>query len=705
MNSHLNALRCTIVGSTNAPDRLLASGSICHATAIDQPPVLLTYLFEVTKPWFPESRLIPSLIDTLNTEYPSLSGDENLGNHFEALLKRVNQQLNQISESGETDWIGSINGLISCVFEDQLLFSQTGSCPTYLLQRNRIRQITEEPSDEQAHPLKTFANLASGTLQAEDRILIANRELYREISLDALRRVVSNATPYHACQQIVRELKQNRNTAITVSILHINTAASPAIPEPQDILLDDVFEHKVKKLQRKAAPAVKAALSSAQSGIKIADRVTREQLLPRGQQLVQHGHLLVKTWQAHYSRAHNATCIEIISPSSHIVPLPSTTISENVRQWWSKISNRKGVALALTVTLITITVISLASRLRHTPSDTANSASQLKKAQSLSDQAATAIQQQQDSAALQDIAQSRTLINKLTGTEVDTLIGRLDTQQDTVTHTTRLVAGATFALSNPASQLLYNRPFIYAGSGTTVLRIDENHPSAPSVMTLPSPDDTIVSLANNPGGPGAGFVLTENSHVYQIIQTNNSSSLSLITPADGQFKQGVTFTSYNGNLYILDGKIGQLWRYTDTGTAYSRAVSSLNSMKYDLKNSISVAIDGSIYLLTTNGSVQKYTAGQPDPGFAIRNLPPSYQPLTRAVQIFTDIDATNLYVLDAGISNTPSAKLIALSKEGTFVQAFGFPKDCTDVRAVSLDLANKTVWLLDGSTIKKFQLP
>ena len=142
MNSRLSSLRCSIIGSTDVPERLLASGSLCHPTAINQPPVLLTYLFEVTKPWFPQSRLIPSLIDTLNDEYPSLNGGEDLNTQFEALLKRVNQQLNQISESGETDWIGSLNGIIVCTFEDQLLFSQTGNCPAYLLQRNRIRQIT-----------------------------------------------------------------------------------------------------------------------------------------------------------------------------------------------------------------------------------------------------------------------------------------------------------------------------------------------------------------------------------------------------------------------------------------------------------------------------------------------------------------------------------------------------------------------------------
>ncbi|MCC2631999.1 MAG: hypothetical protein K0S20_698 [Patescibacteria group bacterium] len=203
---------CRIVAPERLSDRFLASGIIQSPASEESPSsVFLAYVFEITKPWFSSSQVLPSLLEQLNAGYESLKPDKTLGDSFEALLKNINERLNAISESGETDWIGNFNGLIMVMGGDELHFSQTGRCPAYLLQNNRIRQITDESGQErEPHPLKTFSNLASGVLHENDYILLSNHELYNEISLDALRRVINNNTPAASCQSITKELKRRK---------------------------------------------------------------------------------------------------------------------------------------------------------------------------------------------------------------------------------------------------------------------------------------------------------------------------------------------------------------------------------------------------------------------------------------------------------------------------------------------------------------
>lgn len=149
MSSAVAAQACCIVAPEKLPDRFLASGILCSDPSLPlSQQVVLAYVFEVARPWLPSSHLLPSLQDVLNQEYEKIHIKHDLDAQFEELLKAVNNQLNSVSEAGETDWIGNLSGLIVLVGHHELHFSQTGSCPAYLLQNNRIRQITDDLSGE-----------------------------------------------------------------------------------------------------------------------------------------------------------------------------------------------------------------------------------------------------------------------------------------------------------------------------------------------------------------------------------------------------------------------------------------------------------------------------------------------------------------------------------------------------------------------------
>jgi len=81
----------------------------------------------------------------------------------------------------------------------------------------------------------------------------------------------------------------------------------------------------------------------------------------------------------------------------------------------------------------------------------------------------------------------------------------------------------------------------------------------------------------------------------------------------------------------------------------------------DLKSAVSMAIDSSIYILFSDGSIQKYTRGTKD-SFSISGLNKAFN---SPVSIYTSPDVQNVYVLDP-----TNSRIVKLDKTGAFVKEY-----------------------------------
>jgi len=239
--------------------------------------VTLCFLFEVVRPWFPSSHLLPTMEDVLEQQLSSLQPGDALISTFEQVLRMLNQTLAQVAESGETDWIGSLSALVMATDGSELHFSHTGSLTAYLVQNNKIRQITEESTSGDVHPQRTFANISSGEIQMGDVLLVANPELYRGLSLDALRRLLSSASPYNSLSAIARELKRSNQRA---GMALIARAGDEAVGEPDVVDLERIFEKPHQTMARVAKPHARKAASAIAKGAKSAATAVTTKMLP-----------------------------------------------------------------------------------------------------------------------------------------------------------------------------------------------------------------------------------------------------------------------------------------------------------------------------------------------------------------------------------------------------------------------------------------
>ena len=153
---------------------------------------------------------------------------------------------------------------------------------------------------------------------------------------------------------------------------------------------------------------------------------------------------------------------------------------------------------------------------------------------------------------------------------------------------------------------------------------------------------------------------------------------------------------FSGNLYVLDKEVSEIFKFTPpaTGSAYTRSVYLAKDTTPDFSNATSMAIDGSVYVLTGNGKVLKFLRGVASP-FSITGLS---KPLSKPTKIYTIEDFTNIYILDRG-----NSRIVVLDKTGKFVEQYS-AKIIKDARDFEVDEAGKKIFVLSGGKIYEINL-
>lgn len=147
------------------------------------------------------------------------------------------------------------------------------------------------------------------------------------------------------------------------------------------------------------------------------------------------------------------------------------------------------------------------------------------------------------------------------------------------------------------------------------------------------------------------------------------------------------FGAYGGNFYILSGD--GVSKLVPSGETYATSNYFASGISPDVSSASSLGIDGSIYILLSDGTIAKFTRGKPD-SFTINGLD---KPFSNPTQIVTGPDMDNLYILDRG-----NNRVVVLQKNGTFNSQYVAPllKDAT---YMDVQEKNKKIYILKGSDV------
>jgi hypothetical protein len=173
-------------------------------------------------------------------------------------------------------------------------------------------------------------------------------------------------------------------------------------------------------------------------------------------------------------------------------------------------------------------------------------------------------------------------------------------------------------------------------------------------------------------------------------------------PIGGQDKwqQPQLMMGYGGNLYIVDPKANQIWRYRPGTKGYEGAPESYfaSGSPTDLTGVQAIAIDGSVWLLFPDGRLLKFLVGE-EQSFMPKGPPGTPK---SPVDVVAPLEGDRLYVADAG-----TGRILEYTKDGTLLRQFR-PREgdiLKDVRSIYLDEGTSALYVLTGNRLYKANLP
>lgn len=189
------------------------------------------------------------------------------------------------------------------------------------------------------------------------------------------------------------------------------------------------------------------------------------------------------------------------------------------------------------------------------------------------------------------------------------------------------------------------------------------------------------------------YVLSDKG-VIEVNVPIKSSKVAVKRDEDwGEVVAMSEFGAFKGNIYIFDKKNSRILKYTSIENDFLPTKDYLaTDTKPNLSNGISMVIDGSVWVLSSDGKMFRFTSGKPD-FFSMTGLD---VPFSLPTVLYTDEDSKNLYVLDRG-----NKRIVVFDKDkklGEYVSQYVWD-GLGDAADFVVDEENKKMFILLGSKI------
>jgi len=208
----------------------------------------------------------------------------------------------------------------------------------------------------------------------------------------------------------------------------------------------------------------------------------------------------------------------------------------------------------------------------------------------------------------------------------------------------------------------------------------KSHENQPNLITADTPkeDDKIVFLA-------------KNNTIFEYSKSTESLSAKDISFSTSNVNLE-NMAIYNRKLYTLSPSTDQIYKHSQTQTGYDRGIAWITQKTNSLSKVISMAIDGNVYLLTSDAKILHFYGGE-EKAFTIQGVHPELQ---NPSKIWTYANSDYLYLLE------PSSKrVILLDKDGKFIEQFT-SSEWKNPNDMLVDQDNHIVYILDDNKIYKF---
>ncbi|MBF6600892.1 MAG: hypothetical protein IVW36_10330 [Dehalococcoidia bacterium] len=149
-----------------------------------------------------------------------------------------------------------------------------------------------------------------------------------------------------------------------------------------------------------------------------------------------------------------------------------------------------------------------------------------------------------------------------------------------------------------------------------------------------------------------------------------------------------------GNLYLLDVKSNQVWRYLPGAGGFDSERTGLLDQA-DLSKTYELAVGQDVYLLDANAGIRRFV-GKAETPFTLAGID---MPLVSPAALSVLPGSNRLVVADRG-----NKRVVVASAERAFLRQIVSPA-FTDLRSVSVDEGKNIIYVLNGDTLMKAPFP
>ena len=539
---------------------------------------------------------------------------------FEEALKQVNKTIETLKEEKVSRFIGNLNVAIGSIVDDTLYISVTGDAEVYLVRKKFVSVVSEGLSEEAEG--ETFVNIANGGLEVTDRVLFSSSRLLRYITKAEMGKIFSEeginiSDALAELQDFVMAEILGRSAVIGVNVGATIAGRGEYAQEEEGGMFDET-----PAANEKVAALFKGWLTSAKSWFKMP--------------AISSGTADMKfSWFTNLREKAAKLVPQKWLPGAHTslpsIPLPGKTPKERIL-----------IAAIVLLAMLVGGVFWLRANGSKQQQIQALQA-QLNRAQELINEASTV--GQFDKAKASDLIVSaekealQVLSSRYLRAQAVRTLDDLQKQRDSLDAVIRVSNPAVLAdlteKQKNASLLgmLSLKDHLYAFEYNALYEMILDKLQDP--LTISDLETVILGSAYQ--DQNSLLFLTRTG---KMIEYANGGFAS-VTTKDGIWKKGVDMKSYNDKLYILDPDRNQIWRYPrrrdsfDVGEGYNQNA--------DLKNAVSLAIDSSIYVLNSDGTITLMYQGQKQ-DFPLRK--PPLAPLAAPTKIYTAPELSYIFILE-----------------------------------------------------------
>lgn len=181
----------------------------------------------------------------------------------------------------------------------------------------------------------------------------------------------------------------------------------------------------------------------------------------------------------------------------------------------------------------------------------------------------------------------------------------------------------------------------------------------------------------------------------RLWRAEGDTVAEITLPRADSWRSATDLATFGGNVYVLDGDAGQLWRYEPAPRGGFQAPAGFLPSPLPSGAARAVAVDGDIWILTSSGEIQRYRRQGVDATLTRLPFVPRWsgaQP--RAVALQGLESQRFLWLLDA-----PARQVVQLARDGREIARFALPERLPEPTAFFVSEWQRIAYTVHGSKI------